>query len=303
MPGTIQSFCPCMKAVTFYIACFFIYLFALIPFPIVFIVSDVCFLLLYYIAGYRKKVVMENLRNSFPEKSEADLKRIARRFYRHLCDLFIETFKNLTMSKATALRHAYLHPEAIALFERYNNEKRSIILVLGHYGNWEWAANAFNLKARQQLCIIYHQLSNPYFDKLMHHIRSRYGSRLYTMQHALREMINNKDKISATAFVADQTPPPEGAYWTTFLNQDTPVFRGTEKIAQKLDLPVVYISNIKKKRGVYEMRAKVLTDYPKDTAPGEISEMHTRELETEIREHPEYWLWSHRRWKHKRVND
>ncbi len=288
-----------MQAIAYYIALLFIYLLVLIPFPFIYGISDFLFVLVYYIVGYRKKVVMENLRRSFPEKSEAELKKIARRFYRYLCDLFIETFKTLVISKASAQRHCSMHPDAKALFDRYQAEKKSVIIVMGHYGNWEWAGSTFSLVCRQQLYVIYHPLSNKYFNQLLFDMRSKFGTKLYAMKDAFKDMVNNRAEISATAFIADQTPAPEGAYWTTFLNQATPVFWGTEKIARKMDYPVVYVSVQRKKRGYYELTAETLFENPKETAVGEISEAHTRRLEADIIRQPGMWLWSHRRWKHK----
>ena len=131
-------------------------------------------------------------------------------------------------------------------------------------------------------------------------MRTRFGNKLYAMREVMREMIKNRNEINATAFIADQTPPPEGAYWTTFLNQDTPVFVGTEKIAQKLNYPIVYVTVSRPKRGHYLVNAEILVNEPKSTKEGEISELHTRRLEEDIKKQPEIWLWSHRRWKHKR---
>jgi len=171
---------------------------------------------------------------------------------------------------------------------------------MGHYGNWEWAGNSFSLQCKQQLYVIYHPLSNKYFDKLMYDLRTRFGTKLYAMKDTMREMIRNKNEVNATAFIADQTPSPDSAYWTTFMNQDTPVFWGTEKIAQKLNYPIVYITIKKIKRGYYEVDSELLINEPKNTSLGEISELHTRKLESDIITQPSIWLWSHRRWKHKK---
>jgi KDO2-lipid IV(A) lauroyltransferase len=171
---------------------------------------------------------------------------------------------------------------------------------MGHFGNWEWSGNAFSLTCRHQLYVIYHPLTNRYFDGLIYRMRTRFGTKLIAMRDTYKDMVRFKDEINATAFIADQTPSPDSAYWTTFLNQDTPVFRGTEKIARKVNYPVIYSSVKRVKRGYYEIHAEVLFDDPRSTSDGEISEAHTRKLEKEIREQPEIWLWSHRRWKHRR---
>lgn len=257
-------------------------------------------MLLYYVIGYRKKVVMENLRNSFPDKSEKEIKRIGKDFYHYLCDLFLETFKTLTISKTTMLKHFYFAPGAQEVFDKLADEKKSVVLVMGHLGNWEWAGNTFSLLCKHQLYVIYHPLSNKYFNKLIYDMRTRFGTGLIAMRETFREMVAKRNEVSATAFIADQTPSPEGAYWTTFLNQDTPVFTGTERIAKKMEYPIVYACIKRVKRGYYQIEAEVLCMNPKETKDGEISEMHTRRLEKDIIAQPEVWLWSHRRWKHKR---
>jgi KDO2-lipid IV(A) lauroyltransferase len=289
-----------MSTIGFYLALPFLYLISILPFPLFYLVSDGIYVLLYRVIGYRKKVVYENLKNSFPEKTHEELKKIEKQFYHYLVDLFLETLKTLTISKEEAIKRCTLSPKAVALFNELYAQNKSCILVMGHFGNWEWAGNTFSLINKQQLYVIYHPLTNKHFDKLMYDMRTRFGSKLYAMKDTMRGMISNRNEINATAFIADQTPAPENAYWTTFLNQDTPVFWGTEKIAQKLNYPVVYVTINRVKRGYYEVHAEVLVDEPKNTKEGEISELHTRQLEKDIKAQPEIWLWSHRRWKHKR---
>ncbi len=289
-----------MSAIVYYLILPFLYLIALLPFPLFYLFSDAIYFILYRVIGYRKKVVYENLKNSFPNKSHQELKLIEKKFYHYLCDLFLETLKTLTISKEDAIKRCSLTDNAIRLFDELNHQKKSCILVLGHYGNWEWAGNTFSLLNKQQLYVIYHPLTNKHFDNLMYQLRTRFGTKLYAMKDTMREMIKNRNEVNATAFIADQTPSPEGAYWTTFLNQDTPVFWGTEKIAQKLNFPVIYVSVKRVKRGFYEIDCEYLVADPKNTKEGEISELHTKRLEKDIIAQPEIWLWSHRRWKHKR---
>jgi KDO2-lipid IV(A) lauroyltransferase len=289
-----------MKAFVYYTFVLpFIYLLSILPFWILHGIADVFFVLIYYIIGYRKLVVRENLKNSFPEKTEHERLKIERHFFRYLTDFFLETFKTLTISKKNALKRCKFSKQTLRLFEKLNAENRSCIIVMGHYGNWEWAGNTFSILCKQQLYVIYHPLSNKQFDKLMYTMRTRFGSKLYAMKDTIREMIKNRNELNATAFIADQTPSPETAYWTTFLNQPTPVFWGTEKIACKLNYPVVYVTVNRVKRSYYEVNAELLIDHPKDFPEGTISELHTCKLEKDIREQPEIWLWSHKRWKHK----
>lgn len=284
----------------YYIALPFIYLLSLLPFRLLYFFSDFVFVLLYHIVGYRKDVVRQNLRNSFPGKSEAEIRDISRRFFRYFCDLFLETFKTLTISPAAMLRHCAMTDEAAGLFRKLADEKKSVMLVMGHFGNWEWGGNTFSLVCLQQLYVIYHPLSNKHFDGLMYRMRSRFGTRLIAMKNTYKEMLGNRGGLNATAFIADQTPQPDNAFWTTFLNQDTPVFKGTEVISKKMNLPIVYVSIRRHKRGYYKLYAEMLCDEPANTPEGYISELHTRRLEQDIIAMPETWLWSHRRWKHQR---
>ena len=243
---------------------------------------------------------MENLRNSFPEKSEQEIKKICKEFYSYLCDLFLETFKTLTIGKEPMLRHCTIDPKAKELFDKLAEEKKSCVLVMGHWGNWEWAGNSFSMVCKQQLYVIYHPLTNKYFNKLIIDMRTRFGTKLIAMRDTYRDMVTYRDEVNATAFIADQTPSPEGAYWTTFLHQDTPVFQGTERISRKMNYPVVYAHVSRLKRGYYNVYAEMLCENPKATKDGEISELHTKRLEKDIIAQPEIWLWSHRRWKRKK---
>lgn len=277
-----------------------LYALSLLPFPVLYALSDgVCFLLL-RVFGYRKKVVEKNMRNAFPDKTPEEINRLVGTFYSYLCDLFLEMFKTLSISRASMLKHCRMTPEALKIFNDLGAEKKSVIVVLGHYGNWEWAGNTFSLLCPQPLSVIYHPLSSPAFDRLMYKMRTRFGSGLIDMNSTFRVMVKQKGEMTATAFIADQTPQPQRAYWTCFLNQDTPVFQGTEIIAKKLNYPVVYTSVQKERRGYYSIHAELLPEEPASTADGFISEWHTRRLEQDILARPETWLWSHRRWKHAR---
>ena len=287
-----------MQALIYYICLPFIYLISILPFPLLYLFSDLIFFLVYSVFGYRKKIVLANLRNSFPDKTEEEINTICKDFYSYFCDLFVETAKILTISKEEMLKRFRMTAATTELMNKLYEEKKSCILVMGHYGNWEYPGHPFNLLFKQKLLAIYHPLENKYFDSLMIKIRSRFGTKMISMQNTFREMLVNKNIVTATVFIADQTPSPENAYWTTFLNQDTPIFRGTEVIARKLNYPVIYVTSQRIKRGYYEGLSEVICEEPQKTAEGEISELHTRKLEKDIIQCPETWLWSHRRWKH-----
>jgi KDO2-lipid IV(A) lauroyltransferase len=265
-------------------------------------VSDTVYYLLYYIIGYRKNIVYENLKRSFPSRDDKEINQLSREFYRYFCDLLLETFKTLTISKAAMLAHCRFDEKSLALLHKLQTEDKSVLLVLGHKGNWEWAGNSFSLCAPHQLFVIYHPLANPYFDKLMYRMRSRFGTKLIPMQESYKIMAKNKSLLSATAFIADQTPQPVHAHWMSFLNQDTPVFMGTEKIAHKMNRLVLFVSVQKTKRGYYSIVIKEEDSmHPEQYAAGQLTEAHTRKLEADILREPATWLWTHRRWKHKRT--
>lgn len=289
-----------MSAIIYYLALPLLYLVSIMPFRVLYILSDVLYVVLYHFIGYRKGVVFANLRNSFPGKTEAEVQQLGKKYYHYLCDLTLETLKNLTISKATMLKRCRFTDESLQIMNKLAAENKSVIIVMGHMGNWEWAGNTVSLSCKHHLFVIYHPLSNKYFDKLLYDMRSRFGTGLIPMKDTFRQMLAHKDELTATAFIADQTPPPDNAYWMTFLNQDTPVFKGTELIARKINYPVVYGGIRKLKRGYYEIYVDKLVENPKETPEKFITEMHTKRLETDILAQPELWTWSHRRWKHKR---
>jgi Kdo2-lipid IVA lauroyltransferase/acyltransferase len=287
-----------MRALVFYVTYPLIYLIASLPFRVLYKFSDFFYFVLYG-TGYRKNVVRTNLKNSFPEKSNAAIEVICKAYYRYLCDLILETLKTLTMTEQEATEHCTFR--GAAWLDKLYAEKKSLIIVMGHYGNWEWAGPSFSLNTKFQLIVIYRPLTNPYFEKMMAGMRTKFRTKITPVQQTLRDMISSRGQLTATAFIADQTASPENAYWTTFLNQDTAVFTGPEKLAVKFGYPVVYMNIQRISRGKYEVIPELLFPDPKATAAGEISETFTRRLEQEIIRDPVIWLWSHRRWKHKRT--
>ncbi len=289
-----------MGAIGYYLALPFIYGIALLPFPLLYLVSDGLYLVLYRLFGYRTAVVRTNLRKSFPEKSAEELRTIERAFYRWFCDLVVETLKTLTITPAEVKRRVTVEGEGV--LKTYFDARRSVVLVMGHWGNWELGGARFSQLGSHQLYVIYHPLQNRWFDGLVYHMRTRLGNKLYAMNDTMKGMLRDRGQVTATAFIADQTPPPERAFWTTFLHQDTPVFLGTEKIAAKLGYPVIYVGIERVRRGRYVMRFEELAADPALKPEGEVTRLHTRRLEADIQRLPAYWLWTHRRWKHQRPN-
>lgn len=290
-----------MKAISYYLVLPLLYAISLLPFWAMYLLSDGLYVIVYRVVGYRKKVVQTNLRNAFPEKTAQEIQDIQRQFYKYFCDLILETLKTLTIRPKALLQR--LSFENGDLYERFFREKQSVIIVMGHLGNWELAGARFSQTEYHQLFVIYHPLANKYFNNLVTYMRTRLGNKLYTMQETFRGMVKNRNEVTATAFIADQTPQPQGAYWTTFLNQETPVFRGTAKVAKKLKYPIIYASIIRTKRGYYRIVNELLVEDPTQLSEDEISELHTRRLEADIVESPAHWLWTHRRWKHKKPVD
>ena len=289
-----------MAAVGYYIFYIINWFVTLLPLRVLYVFSDIIFFLLYYFPTYRKNVVEANLRNAFPEKSTKELKSIEKKFYKHLSDTFVEVFKLTHMSVKEQKRR--LTFSNLEIVDKLREEKRDIVAVLGHYNNWEWPTLLpFYLKYKT--LIIYKPLQNKYFDRYIYNQRSKDGMILTPMSLIVREIVNNKKNNVNTfsIFLADQTPVrSEIKYWTTFLNQDTPVYLGTEKIAMKYDMAVLFLNMQKIKRGYYNMNIELLFDHTEGLAEHVITDAHVRRLEEIIKEKPEYWLWSHRRWKHKK---
>ena len=289
-----------MAAAGYYIFYVINWIMTLLPLRLLYKFSDFIFLFLYYFPGYRRKVVAENLRNSFPEKSKEDLRVIEKKFYHHLCDLFIETLKLTHMSNSQITRRMPLvNPEVL---DKLYNDGRDVVAVLGHYCNWEWLL-CLPLYLKHQTVSIYKPLQNKYFDGFMQHQRSRNGMMLTPMSNIVREIINLRQKNirSLFAFINDQIPPRgDIKYRTVFLNQDTAVYTGAEKIASKYDMAVVFFSIQKIKRGYYSLTVELLFEHSAGLPEHLITDTHTMRLDEIIRSAPEFWIWSHKRWKHKR---
>jgi len=289
-----------MSAIAYYIFYPLNWLVTLLPLRILYIFSDLLFYVLFYFPSYRRKVVITNLKNSFPEKSETELRIIEKKFYRHLADLFVETLKITHIPDKEFMRRFTI--SNLEIIEKLRTEKRDIIAVLGHYNNWEWLG-AFPMYTEYKAVSIYKPLQNKYFDRFINNLRAKHGMVLTSMSNIIREIINDrKNNINTiSAFISDQTPiKTEIKYWTTFLNQDTPVYMGTEKVATKYDMAIVYFNIQKIKRGYYNLSIELLFEHTTGLPEHLITETHVRRLEEIIKEKPEFWIWSHRRWKHKR---
>ena len=279
-----------------YIGVSFLFLLSLLPFWFLYIISDILFVILYYLAGYRRKVVQENLRNSFPEKSEEERKAIEKKYFKYMADLMLETIKSVSMSeKQVRRRMVCTNPEII---DHYFKQGKSILAAAGHYGNWELACLNFGFLTDKVKMVVYKPQTSEVFTDFFNRTRSRFGTIMISMKQTLRKMIEYKNALTFTVLAADQTPARnEAMYFTTFLNQPTAVFIGVEKLTGIRDFVVVFYRIDLVKRGFYTYTLVPLVENPKETKPYEITRIQVSYLESLIREKPEYWLWSHRRWK------
>jgi Kdo2-lipid IVA lauroyltransferase/acyltransferase len=278
----------------------FIWLVAWLPLRVLYVFSDFFYLIIYYIVGYRKKIARKNIEKSFPEKSKKELRRIERHFFRYFCDLFIETFYEMHMSEKEVLQRMDLG-DIDLIMEQYA-KGRSIMLMSAHYGNWEWAS-AFALKLPEDMQIynVYKRLNNKKFDNFMLEIRSKFKGQSVEIHNLLRTMVNlrKEGRVSVFGMISDQSPWVGNInHWNTFLNQDTPVITGTEQLAKKFDYPVFYIHIHRVKRGYYKFEYIPVSLEPTLTSEFEISNKYMEILEKKIQAAPEYWLWTHNRWKH-----
>jgi KDO2-lipid IV(A) lauroyltransferase len=280
-------------------------LYGSLPMPVLFLISDLIFFpVVYHIGRYRRKVVRRNLQNSFPDYAPLELKRIERRFYRHFCDNIQETVRVLAMSpKEASKRMVFVNPEVLT---RFAEKGQGVLLVLGHYGNWEYQPFIFLhmvASGNQEGFNVYRPLKNEAFDELMKRIRSHFGGSNVTKNDTYRTVVRLRKNGIAGVFgmVSDQSPSRGNlVYWTTFLNQDTSILTGPERMAKQTGFAVVYSDVSKTARGCYQSEFKVISDAPNETAEFEITEKYARMMEETILRDPSFWLWTHKRWKHKR---
>lgn len=291
-----------MKKFLSYVLVGFLVLVSYLPLQILYGIADIFYFVLYYIVGYRKNVVRMNLKNSFPEKTAMELHKIEKKFYKHLADLFVEIIKYRTISKAEIIRRCKV--KNLDILNTMCCCDRSVICIQGHYGNWEWTTHIDSL-LEHKILSVYKPLHNKVEDKFMIKVRERFGAMTVAKNHILRVLARRQKagKLSAVGLLSDQVPDVNKmTYWMPFLNQDTPVYLGAEKMAKMFDLPVLFTYARKLKRGYYEIEFIPITDKPKETATYEITEKHVKLTEKMIQSAPEYWIWSHKRWKRKRSN-
>jgi len=270
----------------------------LLPERMLYALSDFCYFLAYHVIGYRKKVVYNNLEKAFPGHGQGEKRKIARKFYHHLCDTMLESAISHFYSEEKALnRITYTNLEI--LNELYASQKQ-VIAVLGHYGNWEYLST-LSLVTEYPFVAVYKPLRNKYYNRMVTKNRTRFGGIVTPMEQIFRKLLELKkqNRPVITLNLSDQSPMfHKIQYWTKFMGIDTPVYLGSEKLAKKMDAAVVFLKIRKISRGRYEVETELICRDPKVMKPHEITEKHVKILEDLIREDPAYWLWSHRRWKH-----
>ncbi|WP_085536214.1 lysophospholipid acyltransferase family protein [Massilibacteroides vaginae] len=278
---------------------------AILPMKVLYLLSDILYVLIYKIAHYRVYVTRANLKASFPEMTEEERLKLEQRFYHHFSDYIVETIKLGHISKEEVKSRAILNnPELID--KLMDDGHPCVILLMGHYGNWEWFTSSKSFFKDAKIYQVYRPLKDKAFDKLFVYLRSRFGSQGIKKNDTIRDVITlSKNKTrSCVILISDQTPSKANLhYWTNFLNQDSGMLTGAERIARKLNLPVVFTDTKKTSRGYYTVDFKLITDKPQETPEFWITEQYTRMMEECILRDPAYWLWTHKRWKHKRETE
>jgi Kdo2-lipid IVA lauroyltransferase/acyltransferase len=289
-----------MDKLTFPIIRFFIFLFGLLPFRFIYLFSDLICLIVHYLIRYRKKVVMKNLRNAFPEKTSKEIRKISRNFYHHFCDVFMESIKSFSMS-AEAVKERYIFTNA-DLVDRFYDQGKPVICVAGHYNNWEWAGGAADSQMKHRPIGFYKPLSNKEINNYLLKTRVKGRSILASINKTAETFQVYRDEPVAFNMIADQRPSSvRFAHWMTFLNQDTPFLNGPEKYARIYNYPVIYVSVQKIKRGYYQVEFILVHDDPVSAKTGEITQKFKSIMEEKIKSDPQYYLWSHDRWKFSRA--
>ena len=285
----------------FYILVYpFLWFVSILPFPIIYFISDVICFFIYDIFGYRKKTVRENLRLTLPHLTEKERLQIERKFYHHLCDLFLEMAKTMSISKAEIeKRYSYSNLEVYLDLEK---QDKSIALMCAHYASYEWAVS-LNYKATFHGYGIYKKIQNKYFDNLVKKIRSKFKATLVTTKETIPTIAanNRAKKLSLYGFASDQSPKVGSAFhWANFMGIYVPVHTGAEMLSKKYNMNVVFLRTKKIKRGYYEASFEVLSENASSVPNYEITDRFLKLVEQQIYENPEYYLWTHKRWKHRK---
>ncbi|WP_124980543.1 lysophospholipid acyltransferase family protein [Nonlabens xiamenensis] len=285
-----------MQAIAFYALYPLLWVLSKLPFFVVYRISDFFYFILWYIVGYRKEVIKNNIRTAFPTYTEQQVQRTAKDSTKHFCDIFIEMIKSMGMSKKSMRkRFTCSNPELVNAFAK---AEKPIIAMFGHQGSYEWTM-VLDEVLDYHVYAIYKPLKNKYFDALIRKIRKKFGSSMVAMKQATAVMSKKVQTEAALfALVADQSPKASRAqFFTNFFDQPSAVFKGAEKIAREFDCAVVFLKISKVKRGYYSTEFELITADGSATDEWYITDQFFELLETQIRKQPQYYLWSHKRWK------
>jgi Kdo2-lipid IVA lauroyltransferase/acyltransferase len=288
-----------MQFIVYILAYPLLWLISILPFRIFYWFSDCVYFLVYYVLGYRRKVVRENIALTLPHLSLAERKEIEKKFYQHMCDMFLEMIK--TMSITPEEMEKRFTVTNIELIQDYARKGKSVVLVASHYASWEWLLT-INPKLGFQGIAVYKKIANPYFDKLIRKIRSKYNTKLIETKKAIPTMAQNqRDGVLALyGLASDQSPKLDRIFHSMdFMGIGVPVHTGAEMLAKKYDLSVIFVKVKKVARGYYEATFITIADNPNDYENFGVTEKYLREVEKQILEAPEYYLWTHKRWKHR----
>jgi KDO2-lipid IV(A) lauroyltransferase len=288
-----------MQSVVYILFRLVIIIASIIPFRILYFLSDITCFILYRIIRYRRKVVLDNLRKSFPEKSKEEIEKLTGKFYHFLTDLLFESLKGMSLGKdEIEKRHHYINPEVI---NRYLDQGTSVLGIMAHYGNWEWGAFSGAGSFHGQMLAFYKPLQNKIIDRYVVKHRARFNCRLSSISDTFFTFRRCQNQKVVYFMVADQSPSNlRRSYWFDFLHQDTAFIHGPENYSRMYNLPVVYIDIRRTGRGFYQVSFSLLTDQPASLPEGEVTRLYKEKLESVIEKEPAYWLWSHRRWKRRR---
>lgn len=277
---------------------YFIKIISLLPFPVLYIIADVLYLVLFYLTKYRKKVVFYNLRIAFPNSSAGEINQIAKAFYKNLCDIIVETFKANSISPAELTKRVKI--TNIQLINEYYDKQVPVIVMTSHLCNWEWLLLSNCILLKYPVDAVYKRLKNKRFDFIMKKIRSRFGANLIEKNSLIREVARKRNIPRIVAMVSDQTPASSVTNkWYKLFNKKIPFYTGAEKIAQMTNYPVLFVAMTRIKRGFYEVTFEKMGEPPYSENP-RLIEKYISLIEKEIIGNPANWLWSHKRWKHSR---
>jgi Kdo2-lipid IVA lauroyltransferase/acyltransferase len=274
---------------------------AKLPFSVLYLLSDFLFFVSFRVIKYRRAIVWDNLKNSFPNKDHEELRVIERNFYANLCDYAVETLKLLSISKdELSRRMSYSNPE---ILQPYADRNQSVILMASHQFNWEWLMVSGSVNLPLKLDFIYQRVSSQSFDHLIMQCHTRFGGYPIERKQTAREVIRRKEVTRAIAIVADQFPNYEKKHWVPFLSQETAFFLGLGQLTVLTQCPAFFVRSKKIKRGYYEAEIIPLTVPPYEKGSQMVVDKYAAVTESFIKEQPDNWLWSHARWKHKREAD